>query len=442
MNEKTLTNNHFKISVRSAFIYFLLTFSLLLIFLTVSASPSFYEIVEDIFATFCAVFLFGEMLYFYMHRVKYISLQLMFAFVFSLIIGIPSFYLYFFKKASNGFELACIWGMLINIILYLTAIKSVHRQQIKTINGLFKVIFLIVGACQLIKIIFYLKFILSSGLGHLAIYTDSEELLASIPFLIRAISGFSSIMALAVFYYKSSKKYKVFAFILLASDLIIGIRNKFFFAFICIIILSLYSNRKKITAIFARISKLQYLLIGFVGFSIISYLREGYEINFISYLGIVLDSLSSTLAGLQNIYSLPDENGWALLNPNTIISQVFPLSGFGFISDAQIAHEYSTIVLGNVDNGIALSSSGLLEASIISLHFSLFVYLAYLLIMISIIQKGLNSNYAIFNFFALAMMTGFFYSVRGELILPFAYVLKSLPIILIANLLIQLKSRN
>ncbi|HBM7621066.1 TPA: oligosaccharide repeat unit polymerase, partial [Enterobacter bugandensis] len=317
-----------------------------------------------------------------------------------------------------------------------------HRQQIKTINGLFKVIFLIVGACQLIKIIFYLRFILSSGLGHLAIYTDSEELLASIPFLIRAISGFSSIMALAVFYYKSSKKYKVFAFILLASDLIIGIRNKFFFAFICIIILSLYSNRKKITAIFARISKLQYLLIGFVGFSIISYLREGYEINFISYLGIVLDSLSSTLAGLQNIYSLPDENGWALLNPNTIISQVFPLSGFGFISDAQIAHEYSTIVLGNVDNGIALSSSGLLEASIISLHFSLFVYLAYLLIMISIIQRGLNSNYAIFNFFALAMMTGFFYSVRGELILPFAYVLKSLPIILIANLLIQLKSRN
>lgn len=157
MNEKSLTNNHFKISVRSAFIYFLLTFSLLLIFLTVSASPSFYEIVEDIFATFCAVFLFGEMLYFYMHRVKYISLQLMFAFVFSLIIGIPSFYLYFFKKASNGFELACIWGMLINIILYLTAIKSVHRQQIKTINGLFKVIFLIVGACQLIKIIFLFK---------------------------------------------------------------------------------------------------------------------------------------------------------------------------------------------------------------------------------------------------------------------------------------------
>ncbi|EPZ6094442.1 hypothetical protein ACXHH8_004215 [Enterobacter roggenkampii] len=234
----------------------------------------------------------------------------------------------------------------------------------------------------------------------------------------------------------------MFAFILLASDLVIGIRNKFFFAFICIIILSLYSNRRKITAIFARISKLQYLLIGFVGFSVISYIREGYEVNFISYLGIVLDSLSSTLAGLQNVYSLPDEKGWALLNPITIISQVLPLSGFGFISDAQIYHEYSTIVFGNITNGIALSSSGLLEASIISLHFSLFVYLAYLLIMISIIQKGLNSNYVIFNFFALVMMTGFFYSVRGELVLPFAYVLKSLPIILIANLLIQLKSRN
>lgn len=105
------------------------------------------------------------------------------------------------------------------------------------------------------------------------------------------------------------------AFILLASDLVIGIRNKFFFAFICIIILSLYSNRKKIIAIFARISKVHYLLIGFVGFSMISYLREGYEINFINYLGVVLDSLSSTLAGLQDLYYLPDENGWALLNP-------------------------------------------------------------------------------------------------------------------------------
>ncbi|MBK4631886.1 oligosaccharide repeat unit polymerase, partial [Enterobacter hormaechei] len=99
-------------------------------------------------------------------------------------IGIPSFYLYFFKKASDGFELTCIWGMLINIILYLTAIKNVHRQQAKSINNLFKIIFSIVGVCQLIKIVFYLKFILSSGLGHLAIYTDSEELLSSIPFAI------------------------------------------------------------------------------------------------------------------------------------------------------------------------------------------------------------------------------------------------------------------
>lgn len=442
MNEKSLKNNQFKISAHLAFIYFLLTSSLLLIFLTESASATLYGTVEDIFAVFCAIILFGEMIYFYMHRVKFISLQLMFAFVFSLIIGIPSFYLYFFKKASDGFELTCIWGMLINIILYLTAIKNVHRQQAKSINNLFKIIFSIVGVCQLIKIVFYLKFILSSGLGHLAIYTDSEELLSSIPFAIRAISGFSSIMALAVFYYKSSKKYKMLAFILLASDLVIGIRNKFFFAFICIIILSLYSNRKKIIAIFARISKVHYLLIGFVGFSMISYLREGYEINFINYLGVVLDSLSSTLAGLQDLYSLSDENGWALLNPLTILSQVLPLSGFGFISDAQIAHEYSTIVLGSVSNGIALSSSGLLEASIISLHFNLFIYLAYLLIMISIIQKGLNSNYVIFNFFALAMMTGFFYSVRGELILPFAYVLKSFPIIIIANLLTQQKSRN
>ncbi|MDF9213737.1 hypothetical protein, partial [Enterobacter hormaechei] len=77
MNDKSLKNNHFKISAHLAFIYFLLTSSLLLIFLTESASATLYGTVEDIFAVFCAIILFGEMIYFYMHRVKFISLQLM-----------------------------------------------------------------------------------------------------------------------------------------------------------------------------------------------------------------------------------------------------------------------------------------------------------------------------------------------------------------------------
>jgi hypothetical protein len=435
MNNIPFRHDSFKISAGSAFIYILLTFSLLLIFLTESANYDLYRTIEDAFAVCCAVILLIVMVYFYMHRVKYISLQLMFSFVFSLIIGIPSFYLYFFKQATDGFELTCIWGMLINIVLYMTAVKGTQRQQKRGINSLFKTIFIIVACCQVIKIFIYLRFILASGVGHLAIYTESEELLASIPFAIRAISGFSSIMALAVFYYKSPMKFRLLGFILLASDLAIGIRNKFFFAFICIIILSLYSNRKRITSLFAKISRPQYLLMGFIAFSMISYFREGYAINFIDYLGIVLDSLSSTLAGIQELYSLPAENGWALLNPATILSQVFPLSGFGFVSNAQIATEYSTIVLGGVSSGIALSSSGILEATIISLNFNLFIYLAYLLIIIALIQKGLNSRYITFNFVALAVMTGFFYSVRGELILPLAYIMKSLPIIFIAPLL-------
>lgn len=115
-----------------------------------------------------------------------------------------------------------------------------------------------------------------------------------------------------------------------------------------------------------------YLIIGFVLFSLVSYYREGYDINFVKYMVIVLDSLSSTLAGLQDIFVLPDSQGWNRLDPHLIITQLFPISGLGFLNSTQIYKEFSVIVLGDISSGIALSSSGILESTILDVDFNFF----------------------------------------------------------------------
>lgn len=148
-----------------------------------------------------------------------------------------------------------------------------------------------------------------------------------------------------------------------------------------------------------------------------------------------MDSLSSTLAGLQDLFLLPASQGWNNIDANIIFTQIFPISGLGFISDLQIYKQFSMIVLGDISSGIALSSSGILEATIISIKFNFYVYLIYLLLMLALIQNWLNSSLSFLNFIAIAMLPGFFYSIRGELVLPFAYVIKSLPLIILAPFL-------
>lgn len=416
-------------------IYFALFLSVALLFCEYTAPSAVYKIFIEIVSSFLSAILLVVIIYFYIKRASFFSLQLMYSYAFSLIIGIPAIYLLNFSEPRNGFELVCLWCILLNVILYFSCFSSKTINQKNEVNNIFIIIFFVVGICQLIKTFVYFKFIINSGLGHLAIYTEGEALIAQVPFLIRAISGLSLIMSLATFYYKTPAYLKWISFFLLASELLIGIRSKFFFSFLCIITLSLYANRNSIKKQFIKVSKVRYLVIGFILFSLISYFREGYEINFISYLVIVLDSLSSTLAGLQDLFLLPASQGWDNIDPNIILTQIFPISGFSFISDLQIYKQFSMIVLGDISSGIALSSSGILETTILSVKFNFFIYLTYLLLMLFFIQYCLNSSRTFLNFIAIAMLPGLFYSIRGELILPFSYVIKSLPIIILAPFL-------
>ncbi|MCZ6284569.1 oligosaccharide repeat unit polymerase, partial [Escherichia coli] len=90
-----------------------------------------------------------------------------------------------------------------------------------------------------------------------------------------------------------------------------------------------------------------------------------------------------------------------------------------------------------VSSGIALSSSGLLESSLLSLNLGVIIYLLYLSGVMLFIKWGLNNQRIIIIFVAISMISGFFYAVRGELILPLAFLLKSLPIVLISPLLVK-----
>lgn len=77
--------------------------------------------------------------------------------------------------------------------------RDCHKEEKRYLTSLFYILFSIVALCQLYKILIYLMFILNSGEGHLAIYTESEELLSQVPFFIRAISGFAVVMSLSTF---------------------------------------------------------------------------------------------------------------------------------------------------------------------------------------------------------------------------------------------------
>lgn len=109
---------------------------------------------------------------------------------------------------------------------------------------------------------------------------------------------------------------------------------------------------------------------------------------------------------MQNLFDM-QSSGWDQLHPAVVFTQVLPLSGLGFLDDQQIAKDFSIIVLGDVSSGIALSSSGLLESSLLSLNLGVIIYLLYLSGVMLFIKWGLNNQRIIINFVAISMISGF-----------------------------------
>ncbi|PSU85464.1 oligosaccharide repeat unit polymerase [Photobacterium kishitanii] len=382
-------------------------------------------------ATFCLV---------YFLRSSAFSLGVVYSFIFSLILGIPSLYMMIKGGFEDKFYYVLVMVLLVNIILYIISpyIGRVKSNNKMLLTPLFYVVFVISALCQLLKIAMYLKFIIASGDGHLAIYTESAKLHQSVPSIVRLISSLSYITSLMVFFFPSNKYSKILAVVVLSSDLLIGIRNKFFFSMLSILILYAYQNKKLAVSIFTKITNIRPVFIVFIVFSAISYFREGYSINFFNYILVVLDSLASTLSGLNKLFVVSHDTFSFIhyFDIKNIFLQLQNLVGFGGEA-VQVSQTYSNLALGTRTGGINLSSSSVLESILLGHEYFFIILFVYSVGVILLISKLLSSNKIYLILIGMCMLPGLFFSTRAELVQVFVVIIKSLPIIIISPYLIR-----
>lgn len=417
-----------------------LTFSLAALFALFMAITSVLNLLDsnrNITFAIVSVLFFSVLAFFYFNRIRYFSLALMFCFMFSLILGIPAVYLIFTTMDANFqlFLLSVIW---VNLFLFsccpLFEVRATTWRNEYQLSQIFYLVFLLVAVCQFYKIFVYASFLISSGLGHLAIYTEGDELHASVPFIIRSISGFSNVLGLAVFLFPSSKKVKFIGLLMIASDLVIGVRNKFFFSLMALFILVAIQNRQRGYQLFKRMTGIVPVIAVFVLLSVVSYVREGFTIDFTSYLLIVLDSLSSTVFGIKDVLQMSSgPEVLAGVDPALVFRQFFDLIGIGS-GDATVAQAYTHVALSGASEGIALSSSILLESMIVSTVLFPLVLFGYCILFIVVIDKLLQTRNPILNLCGIAMLPFLFYTTRAEMVQPFVSLFKALPVILISYL--------
>ncbi|CNC69145.1 O-antigen polymerase [Yersinia pseudotuberculosis] len=401
-----------------------------------------YSISALQFLKYSSIFLFFTVsIYHYINRSSFFSLGLIVAFVFSLFLGGPAVYLLYYKDLVIDYQIVLIFVIQINTMLYFFNEGVISNKYEYVLNNTFYFLFFIVLLCQVYKIILYLIFILNSGAGHLAIYTEGDALRGSVPLIIRGISGFSIIMSMMTFFYPSSRKIKLISMFMILSDVMIGIRGKFFFSVVSILFLYAYTNKIRAVKIFTFITGFIPIVILFIILSTVSYFREGYTIDFYSYIFIVLDSISSTIAGLERLFIISGEWWSKYFSYQMVIDQIIPILGFDGLDANGIAKVYSLLVLGDLSSGLGLSSSIVLESMVIMGRYFPIVLLLYLISFILIIPKLLNSNKILLNVIGLSFISGFLFSVRAEMVLPIVFMIKFFPIIIFSPFLVNKKEK-
>lgn len=377
----------------------------------------------------------------YYIRNKDLSMSLIFFFVYSMLLGIPACYLFVVNDSTSQFSGFMLCIILSSIFVFIS--RPFHDPgRITSINtcrltGLFYFVFFIVAACQSFKIYAYLTYIIESGLGHLAIYINNDELVHSVPSYIRFISGLSMVVSLIAISFSKNKIIIFLALALMFSDIAIGIRGKAFSGVIAAFIIMLYVNKYKATRIFSNLTKPIVVVVFFVLFSFISYYREGYSINFGSYILLVLDSISSILSGTQALFDKSDYWYDSSFSSSSIFMQIGDLIGLHIDGVNTVAETYTKIALGDNKTGIALSSSLPLEAMVLGGPFGPLIMITYSLLMLTLINRLLLSNKKVFLVAGISILPGLAFVCRAELVIPFVYLIKSVPIILISPMLLK-----
>ncbi|EOT2259625.1 TPA: O-antigen polymerase [Escherichia coli] len=423
--------------------YIFLMFALLsiIVFISLLMISGAQSGVYDILFCFIAPLYASCLVLSYIKRMNELSIGTIYFFCYSLLLGIPACYLFIVNDSTPAFK-----GMMLCIVLSSMVIYFLGKsfRQTKTnplinlrLSNFFVFIFLFVAIAQLYKIYTYYSFISNSGLGHLAIYLSNDDLVSSVPFAIRFLSGFSVILSLMAIAFSRSKIITAIAIFILFSDIIIGIRGKAFSSLISIFIIMMFVDINNAKKYFRKITSPVVISSLFVVLSLVSYYREGYNMYFFSYLLIVLDSIASIISGLQSTFNISDFWYSHNFNQEDIILQFFNLLGFNINGVTPISQVYTDIALGSHSSGIALSSSLPLESMILGGAFGPMVMIAYSLSIILLINKLLSSGNKMLIVSAMAILPGFIFSCRAELVLPLVYLVKALPIIIISPVLIK-----
>jgi hypothetical protein len=389
----------------------------------------------------------ASFMHLYTRRKENFGFFLVMAISYSLLFGIPCVAWVLSNPLNNAAQIVFLLGILstgnlLTLLSHCEALDKRHNYVPFTFepNKAFVVVLAVVALAQAYKLRAYLGVLTSSEYGHLAIWLESEMLLSSVPSWIRILSGGSlltGIIGIALF--RKRPFMQCACLLLIISDMVLGIRNKGFFGVLAAIyILSLF-ERDKASRIFQRVSSPIMLAVAFLALSIVSFLREGFDIPLSDYLVIVLDSLASIANGLLETISDPSQCAQHL-DGTLVFSQLWNLLGIG--SGTQLSAEFNYCLTGNPNPLTSVSSSMIFEMLLVAGPFWPMAAGLYLLALYGAL-RFLERRRSIVSLSLLcALAPAILYTLRAELVQPIVFILKSLPYILLIGLLMSRNSRQ
>lgn len=390
-----------------------------------------------------AVCYLAGFLHLYARRKQNFGFFMLMAFSYGMLFGVPCVAWVLSTPLNHANQIVFMLGLLnignlLTLLSYCETRDKRHNDVPFNLepNKAFAVVLGVVALAQAYKLRAYLGVLASSEYGHLAIWVESEALLGAVPSWIRILSGGSLLMGIVgISLFRQRPLMQFACLLLIISDMILGIRNKGFFGTLsAIYILSLF-DLDKASRVFQRISSPIMLGVAFIALSIVSFLREGFNIPLSDYLMIVLDSLASIVNGLLEFVT--EESQCQYLDGTLVFSQLWTLLGVG--SGTQLSAEFNYCLTGNPNPLTSVSSSMIFEMVVATGLLWPLACGLYLLMLYAVLRFIESRKNIVSLSLLCAMAPAILYTLRAELVQPIVYILKGLPYILLIGLLVKPK---
>lgn len=380
-------------------------------------------------------------LHLYARRKQNFGFFLLLAISYGLLFGIPCVAWVLSNPLNDARQIDFLIGLLSigNLLTVLCNCESADKQKNYTPltfvpSKAFLFVLAMVAFAQAYKLHAYFGILSSSEYGHLAIWIDGEALLSAVPTWIRVFSGGSLLIGIiGIALFRNRSYVQLACLIMIISDVVIGIRNKGFFGVLAAIYIFSLFERDKAAKFFERISSPLWLVAAFLALSLVSFLREGFDMPLSQYLLIVLDSLASIVNGLVEVVAHPQclKN----LDGSLVFSQFWTLIGVS--SGAQLSGEFNYCLTGNPKPLTSVSSSMIFEVLLISGQLWPLAAGLYLVVLYGVLRFIERRKSIVSLSILCALAPAFLYTLRAELLQPLVFILKSLPYLLLIGLLVK-----